>query len=380
MGLGVNVPQVGPYFYNELKIENPGIIFLSVQFMAPLGALFFGFLSDRTLNIRPFIIIKSLFTGALTIGIAFFSPEMAYKTEILAVFWGIYGFFLGGILPLMNVSFMQSGLDPFMFGRTRLFGTVGFMVINIIFMPFDIPRKYMLIAAGVLFMVSILPVFFLPKGRNTLEKSEHGVIRFIDIIYLLKMPGFIIFLMVMFLFYFQFSPAEYIISEYIDRFSFATVIPEFHIETLPAVWFLGTFIEIGFFFISPWLIQKYGVYVTISFSFIAGVIRHASLGIFPLGLGIVMMQMLHGVHFSPAYLGSILFMEKNISPFRLATGQALTLIVARGFGAGIGGFILGNIAGSGDFQTVFLYSTVASLLGLLLIVFLPFILRKYPVQ
>lgn len=380
MGLGINVPQVGPYFYNELKIQNPGVIFLSVQLMAPIGALFFGFLSDKTLSIRPYIVIETFFAGFFTILISFFHDKIPYKTEIIAIVWGTYGFFLGGILPLMNVSYMQSGLSPNDFGRTRLFGTLGFLLVNLILIPFHFSREFILFGAGILFFIAIIPVYYLPKGRVLLEKAEKTKVRFSDMVHLLKKPTFILFLIIMFMFYFQFSPAEYIISEYIDHFTFSSIFSEIHVETLPMVWLMGTSVEIGFFFISPYILKKWGLYITIGISFIAGFIRHASLGFFPLGLEIIIMQFLHGIHFSPAYLGSILFMEKNISPHLLATGQALVLITSRGLGAGFGGLFLGDLAGENLFIHVFWISAIVALIGLFLISFLAGSIKKYPIQ
>lgn len=363
--------------YNEMKIKDPGVIFMAIQGSSPFGAILFGYLSDRTLFIRPFIIIQTLLAGFFTMGVALVPEGCHYKPEVMLVLWGGYGFFIGGILPLMSVSYLQSGLKSDRFGRIRLFGTLGFMVVNLILIPMVVPRKHLILLAGILFIVSIIPTFFLPAGR-TIRNAERKRISPEYLLYLIKNPAFLLFLMVMFLFYFQFTPAEYIISEYIDAFSFDSLLALGHIETIPAIWFLGTMLEIGFFWISPWLIEKLGIYPVIMMTFFFGIIRYASLSIFPLGFFVVVMQIIHGVHFSPAYLGSIFYLEKNISPYRLATAQAVQLVISRGLGAGLGIFFLGNLAGMGGFRLVFLISMLASALGLILVFLLQRVTFRYP--
>jgi PPP family 3-phenylpropionic acid transporter len=274
-------------------------------------------------------------------------------------------FALGGIIPLINVSYLQNGFETYSYGRVRLYGTLGFTLPNAWIMFYKIPSFQAVKYAGWIILLSAVFLFFLPEGRKITQVAEEAI-SLKRAWKLLKSKLFITFLFVLFLFSFSFSATEYVLSSYIQTISFP-------LDPVPFTWFLGTMVEIAFFFISPWLISKYGSLILVFIGLTAGFLRFSILAL-PINPEIMLyIQGLHGIQFSGAYLGSLYYLKEKAHPQRLAMAQALYTTFARAIGTGIGGYILGNIGGTGDFKKVFFYAAIASAMSMIgLLIYLPF--------
>ena len=60
LGIGIILPQIGPFLFAELGFKDPGLIFLGGQIGACLGATVVGYRSDRSLNVRSLQMIVSV--------------------------------------------------------------------------------------------------------------------------------------------------------------------------------------------------------------------------------------------------------------------------------------------------------------------------------
>lgn len=351
--MGLVIPRLSPFIYRDLAVDKPGIIFLVMQFSLPLGALISGYFSDKTLLVRLPQVLQIIFAASACLLLTTGLPE---SVTLYALLWALFGFAMGGAIPLINVSYLQSGHDPDRFGRVRLFGTLGFLIPNLLLIPFeDISRFTLIRSAGIFFLLSIPVLFLLPAARPVHSHLESISLKKVG--RLLFSPPFFLFILGMFLFFFQFSPAEYIVSNYLEKIEF------YGTDPVSVAWFLGPAVEIVFFFFSPALLRKTGPLFLIGVGFAAGIIRYGGTILMGESPEAVIWQFWHGIHFGAAYLGGLIFLERKAHPQRLATAQALMMVIGRAGGSGAAGFILGNIAADDDYAAVFLISMLVALIG-----------------
>jgi len=360
--MGLIVPQISPYFLNVFNFKNPGLIFLAGQISMPFGALLSGYISDKTLHARYIIIVKILISS-ISIYILSLLPNLQGENiyEYAIVLWCLLTFSIGGTIPLVDVLFMQSGNDPLFFGHFRLYGTLGFLVVNIPLLFLSLNSYVYMSYAFIFFLISSIIILFLPVKRNPRE-SEKSAAHWSQMIKLLRSPLMIFFLLMMFFFFIGYSSAEYVISSYLSNINFI-------MQPIPFIWIIGTLVEIIFFIYSPYLIKKNGIMPLLSAGFAAGTLRNFILWMFIPGGGVLIWQFLHGIQFSGGYMGSLLFLEKKTHPRRLATAQAMYLILARSTGTGLGAYFLGNLASENKYDMVFLLAFLGSFTALLMFFF-----------
>ena len=366
--MGLVVPQVGPFLFSELHIQAPGIIFLAGQITLPVGTFVTGYISDKTLRIRLPVVVMSIITG---ISAYFFSSIHLFGNTILygCISFGFFMFAMGGIISLMNVSYLQNGFESHLFGRVRLFGTLGFALSNAVLMFFKISPSAAIRISSWFFIVSTLALYLLPAGRD-ITYQVHEQITWRRIRKLTGSALFLFFTLIMFLFFFSFSTAEYLVSDYIKDISFP-------LDPVPFAWLIGTLVEVLLFIISPFILKKYGAVFLIGISFCAGIARLMILALFSNEHVILFSQCLHGIQFSGAYLGSLIYIKEKAHPQRLGSAQALFTTYSRALGTGSGAFILGNIAGSGRFMYAFEIAAWVSLAGFLLLIWFSRIEKKH---
>ena len=358
--MGLVIPQISPFIYSELDIKTPGYIFLIAQLCLPLGTFITGYLSDKLLHVRYFSFSLTVLAGFALMYLSG-TTKSESDTIIPVVTWSVFMFSMGGIIPLINVSYLQNGFDPEIFGRIRLFGTLGFTLPNAVLLFIPLQPSQAIFWGSIFMLLSTNFVFFLPPGRD-IKNHEKEEISLQKVWQLLKAPPFLLFLLITSCFFFSFSTAEYVISDYVANL-------EFVVKPVPFVWLGGTLIEILLFFASPYLIRKHGPLFLIAMGLSAALLRYTFTLLFSAHWVIIVAQLLHGIQFSGGYLGALLYLKNKTRAQRLGTAQALYTTFGRASGTGAGAYILGNLAGAGKFSDVFLISALVSAAGLLILGF-----------
>jgi len=356
--MGLVIPQISPFIYSELKIKTPGYIFLIAQLALPLGTFITGYLSDKLLHVRYFSFTLTLVAGFSLMYLS--GTDNSESDTLIPLYtWSLFMFAMGGIIPLINVSYLQNGFDPEIFGRVRLFGTLGFAIPNAVLLFIPMQPSQAIFWGSLFMLLSTNFIFFLPAGRNIAD-HEKEIISLHKVWQLLKAPPFLLFLLITATFFFSFSTAEYVISDFVANLNFA-------VKPVPFIWLGGTIIEIGVFFISPILIRKYGPLFLIGMGLFAGLLRYTLTVSFTAHWAIILSQLLHGIQFSGGYLGALLYLKKKTQSQRLGTAQALYTTFGRASGTGAGAYFLGNLAGTGAYNYVFFISIIVTIIGLTLL-------------
>ena len=376
LGIGIILPQIGPFLFVDLGFEDPGLIFLGGQIGACLGAIVVGYRSDKSLNIRSLQMIVSV---PLVVAYFFIAsiPDMAihtpYKFYLMLFLWSFGMFCLAANLSLGSVAFLQNEKESFHFGRVRLYGTFGFCSINICLSFLDRTPTEAMSYAPYLFLLSSMALFLMPWERKlpgkdkTFEPEETVSIK--SIYFLLRHPRFLFFWIILFLFYFHFSPAEYIVSVYVQKMDIQFFSGAIKLSGVALAWSLATITETIFLFFSPYFLKKIGIYQFTILSFIAGIIRFGLMMLLPLDIWIVYLQALHGVQFGSSVIGAILYIEKITPPRKLGTALALMVHLSRCLGTGLGAFYLSGFVEEGRFSDIFLISVIVGLIGLIMYFF-----------
>ena len=371
-GIGIILPQFSPFLFVDLGFQKPGLIFLCGQIGACLGVLFAGYRSDKSLNVRPLQLMASISIVVITFFIAHV-PDMdiddSYKFYLLTFLWSFAIFCLTANLSLGNVSFLQNEEESNDFGRVRLYGTLGFCTTNICLMFVERTSTEIMSYAPYLFLLGSLALFLMPferklaKKGSTFEPKESISIR--SIYLLIKQPKFLFFWLILILFFFHFSPAEYIVSVRIQDINIKFFSESIKISPIPLAWSVATVTEIIFLFSSPYFLKKFKIHLFTFLSFIIGIVRFGFMIFLPLDTFVVFWQALHGIHFSSSFLGAILYIEKITPPRKLATALAFLVHVARCMGTGLGAFYLSGFVEEKQFSKLFLISTLFGVIALI---------------
>jgi len=276
-------------------------------------------------------------------------------------FWLIFGFSIGCVIPLANIAYLQSGLGELYFGRTRMYGTIGFLFPNVILIFLDIPAYLLIRYASLLFLISLVPVLKIPHRIISSGKS----FQFSQVLKVIKSKMFISFLLIIFVFNLNFSTAENIISNYISRLEFSLK-PFINVElaSVPFAWVLGTSLEIIFLYFSPFLAKNFNILIFIAISLIAGILRFIPILWTSSVLFILLLQSLHGLHFAPANVGALLYIKQKTPEQILATTQGIYLFAGRAAGIGIGSYIMALFAVEFLYNEVFALSGIFGVIGL----------------
>ena len=360
--MGIVVPQISNYILKDLRVDNSYWVFLAGTIFLPIGSILIGYISDKSKG------YKGLVTGLTilcSLSLFFFGdPQGSIIYFILT--WGGFIFSIISVMTLINVACLQSGLEKSKFGIVRLAGTIGFMMPNLFILIFSkkallsfipIAAKSLIQFSSLLFLISLGPLILLPSHRKIPRKRNVKLPQIISLIFKTK---FGLFTLVMSLFYFGFSSADYVIGAYIKPIDFSY-------DPIATTWLLGTSLEVIFFLVSAKVVTKTNEINFIILAIISAIVRFAIMVLYPPTALIIVIQVLHGIHFSPAHLGVILFIEKRVDGNYLASANASFMILARSTGEGLGAVVLGSLAQAGQFKQSFILCLFVNVLVLILI-------------
>ncbi len=348
------VPRMGSFVYHELAAVPAGILFLTAQIALPLGAFLSGLASDFSGKFRSLLLVQTLGVSACLLVLT--SPPLN-ATSILITFFLLH-LASGGVNPLVSTGYLQSGLPGDKFAHARMYGTAGFMLVNLLLIALPLSHSGALQTAAFLFAISIIFVWFLPSARKEIilrVKPEKSAVWA-----LITSRHFLLFLGLMIWYNFQFIAAETVLSEYLTGKKI--FVGCYSMDALAVAWTSATFIETLFFLIAPKLMNYVSSLSLLALSFASGFLRYLLLIASNDPLAIALGQGLHGLHFAPAYLASVLYTREKAPAVLLATATALTQLFSRAIGGGVGGFLFGELAPT-SIETVFLLNAAAAAAG-----------------
>lgn len=378
---------LGIYLPSTLKATGEEIFMAySTQCLGAIITPFIiGLIADRYFNAEKILGVLHLI-GALLMYL------MSQATEF-SVFYPYVLCYMIAYMPTLalvnSVSFNQMKDPSKEFPRIRVWGTIGWIIVGLVFISLifnwdsaenvakgALKNTFVMtaIASAILGLFS----FTLPKTPPNTSKDEKVMISNIlglDALKLLKDRNFLIFFISSFLisvplaFYYQHA-GQFLgeIDAYVDIFS--TKIGPAGIMTL------GQISEIGFMFLLPFLFKKYGFKKTILFGMLAWIIRYLLFAygnngdlFFMLLLGIT----LHGICYDFFFVSGQIYTDSKAGEKVKSAAQGLITLATYGFGMLFGFWVAGKIVdqnliadGSHSWKDVWIFPAIFAVFVMIL--------------
>lgn len=135
------------------------------------------------------------------------------------------------------------------------------------------------------------------------------------------------------------------------------------------LWAIGVICEIGVFFIMPWLMRYFSLKAILIFSFACAILRFLMIGwgvAWP--MIIVLAQILHAATYGAHHIAAMMVIHQIFRGRHQAKGQAIYTSIAYGIGGAIGAVSSGYTWDWLGGDMTFFISAMASLTGLILVI------------
>lgn len=291
---------------------------------------FWGAVSDRIG--RPDWVIKFTTAAAvLVFSAVFFDSSFVWLMMVMS----IAGFFWSGPLPLVEVTTLrQLGGATGPYGRIRLWGSVGFIVvvsgIGVLLDYIDITRLPLLILP--LMLVLLVFAWLVPGGAAPSHGEEQG-----SIMMILRRPQVMVFLAACFLMTLAHGPLYVFFSIYLVDQGYSK-------SSVGMLWSVGVVVEILVFLYFARIQRHFSVQRIFLFCFLVAAVRFLLIAWGVRWFAVLFFaQMLHALTFGAFHVVAMGFVHRCFSGRHQAKGQALFSGLTYGAGSMLGGLLSGFI-------------------------------------
>lgn len=384
LGHGSYFSTLSPYMLETFG-SDARFVFLAGQIAFPLGYFVAGYLSDRFQAIRGILVPLVVLHAPCQFLLYWPGLDLASATAL----GGLTRFFFAANMQLLTIATLES-LELRGFSMSRSAGTFGFFLVHLILLVAEVQFPGLLATevsgsgtggriGSVFLLVFAVACLFVQKDRRGSQQYY-----FIEAFRLLKEPAVATFFLISFVYFTGYQTVDYYLGGYLnDRYGMVGVY---------GGWCLATLLELPFLPLCARIHERYGSTPLFLVATLAGLLRF---GLFYMDTlepitGLLFAQLLHGIHFTGYYMGTIFRLRHFFPDHLYGTGQGMFMILATASGALLGSYIAGLLlenpgAAAGpapstssgedglDYGAVFLAS-----LGVHLAVFFSFLLIRDP--
>jgi PPP family 3-phenylpropionic acid transporter len=329
-------------------------ILLSIQpVMRMIAPNIWGWLADYTGKRLLVVQIAATLSALFYLGV-FFTTS----------FWGMFlvlmlmAFFWSASMPLVEATTLSFlGKNTAHYGRIRSWGSIGFIVAVVgLGYAFDYIEIAWLLWAGLVCEVGIL-IFSrqIPKTEVLAHHTDSQSIKEIVL-----QPQVLALFGACFLMSVAHGPYYTFYSIYLVEHGYAK-------SAVGGLWALGVICEIGVFFLMPALLRRFGFTHILLISFSAAVLRFMLIGwTVDIVVLLLLAQVLHALTFGAYHAASVGLVHEFFRGRHQSKGQALFGSATYGAGGVLGGLASGPIWQHWGASTLYTFSAVMALLGLLI--------------
>ena len=311
-------------------------VFLAGQMAFPAGYFIAGYLSDRFRTIRGLLVPMVLLHAPCQFFLYWPELDLASAT----VLGGVTRFFFAANMQLLTIATLES-LELPGFSISRSAGTLGFFVVHIALYTLETQFPGLLATevsasgtggrAGSLFLlIFAFACCFVQKERRAGDQYY-----FMEAFRVLRHRPVALFFAISFVYFSGYQTVDYYLGGYLDqRYGMAGVY---------GGWCLATLLELPFLPLCARIHARFGATPLFLVGTGAGILRF---GLFywdslePLP-GLILTQLLHGIHFTGYYMGTIFRLRHFFPDHLYGTGQGLFMVLATASGALIGAYLAG---------------------------------------
>ena len=351
--VGVFSPYASLYFADRgLSATQIGILMSLMQVMRIFGPNVWGWVADQSRR-RVLVLRLTSVAAALTFCGMFVGQSFMFFFALMVTV-NLFTSAQGPISEALMLSSMRGDLTHY--GRVRLWGSVGFIVLvtlsgyaldwqGIELMPW-IALLMLVMVTSVTFSLHEEPVTQHAQPSNSVRE-------------LLSRKSVLSFFASTFLMIAAHSSLYVYYSLYLSDMGYSK-------SVIGLMWSLGVIAEILFFFYQAPLFRRFGVRKLMLFSLAIAVIRFLMIGWGAQSLAILLVaQVLHAATFGVHHSASVATLQRWFAGPLQARGQALYISISYGLGGTVGGLLLSACWDTFGARWVYVLAAIMSLLGLI---------------
>ncbi len=360
---------VGAFFpYFGLYLDWLGFDALKISVLLAIGPLsrvfapyLFGSLADH------FGFHKYFLLSFASLAIIFFSIIHSEPTfySMIGVLAG-FGVFMSGILPLAEaLTFKNLGERSILYGRIRLWGSVGFILTVVCTGAFfeNAGLSFFWITIIIFLLTLIVSISLMPCTADR-PPTEN----LISVLGVFKTPGVGLMFLAFFFMQISHGPFNGFFSLFLKDLGYSKV-------SIGLFWALGVVAEIVLFFYLPKVLKHYSLKQVLAFSALLAWLRFLLIAWYPQNpLLLCFSQGLHAFTFGAFHAAGIAAVNKAFTDNSAVRGQALYTSVSYGAGGGAGVLLSGICWSTFGGTWVFTGGAVFALLAFFLVCSVPKVL------
>jgi MFS transporter, PPP family, 3-phenylpropionic acid transporter len=350
--VGVFSPYASLYFADRgLSATQIGILMSLMQVMRIFGPNLWGWVADqsrrRVLVLRLTSVVAAISFCGMFVGQSF----MFFFALMVTV--NLFTSAQGPISEALMLSSMRGDLTHY--GRVRLWGSVGFIVlVTLSGYALDWQGIELMPWIALLMLVMVTSVTFSlheePATQHAQPSNSVGE--------LLSRKSVLSFFASTFLMIAAHSSLYVYYSLYLSDMGYSK-------SVIGLMWSLGVIAEILFFFYQAPLFRRFGVRKLMLFSLAIAVIRFLMIGWGAQSLTVLLVaQVLHAATFGVHHSASVATLQRWFAGSLQARGQALFISISYGLGGTVGGLLLSACWDTLGARWVYIVAAIMSLLGL----------------
>ena len=350
--VGVFSPYASLYFADRgLSATQIGILMSLMQVMRIFGPNVWGWVADQSRR-RVLVLRLTSVAAALTFCGMFVGQSFMFFFALMVTV-NLFTSAQGPISEALMLSSMRGDLTHY--GRVRLWGSVGFIVlVTVSGYALDWQGIELMPWIALLMLVMVTSVTFsLHEEPSTQHAQPSNSVR-----ELLSRKSVLSFFASTFLMIAAHSSLYVYYSLYLSDLGYSK-------SVIGLMWSLGVIAEILFFFYQAPLFRRFGVRKLMLFSLAVAVIRFLMIGWGAQSLAILLVaQVLHAATFGVHHSASVATLQRWFAGSLQARGQALFISISYGLGGTVGGLLLSACWDTFGARWVYVLAAIMSLLGL----------------
>jgi PPP family 3-phenylpropionic acid transporter len=351
--VGVFSPYASLYFADRgLSATQIGILMSLMQVMRIFGPNVWGWVADQSRR-RVLVLRLTSVAAALTFCGMFVGQSFMFFFALMVTV-NLFTSAQGPISEALMLSSMRGDLTHY--GRVRLWGSVGFIVlVTLSGYALDWQGIELMPWIALLMLVMVTSVTFsLHEEPATQHAQPSNSVR-----ELLSRKSVLSFFASTFLMIAAHSSLYVYYSLYLSDMGYSK-------SVIGLMWSLGVIAEILFFFYQAPLFRRFGVRKLMLFSLGIAVIRFLMIGWGAQSLAILLVaQVLHAATFGVHHSASVATLQRWFAGPLQARGQALYISISYGLGGTVGGLLLSACWDTFGARWVYVLASIMSLLGLI---------------
>lgn len=351
--VGVFSPYASLYFADRgLSATQIGILMSLMQVMRIFGPNVWGWVADQSRR-RVLVLRLTSVAAALTFCGMFVGQSFMFFFALMVTV-NLFTSAQGPISEALMLSSMRGDLTHY--GRVRLWGSVGFIVlVTLSGYALDWQGIELMPWIALLMLVMVTSVTFsLHEEPATQHAQPSNSVR-----ELLSRKSVLSFFASTFLMIAAHSSLYVYYSLYLSDMGYSK-------SVIGLMWSLGVIAEILFFFYQAPLFRRFGVRKLMLFSLGIAVIRFLMIGWGAQSLAILLVaQVLHAATFGVHHSASVATLQRWFAGSLQARGQALYISISYGLGGTVGGLLLSACWDTFGARWVYVLAAIMSFLGLI---------------